>query len=244
MLNMTKAEWDKQNVEQAEIPLILERELKVTISNDEAKKFYDEHGASFETPEMVRAAHILVMTRDANTGAELSEELKASKKKTAEDILKRARAGEDFGKLAAAYSDDSSTKDKGGELTVARGQLPNAKDFEDAAFSLKTNQVSDLVSSPFGYHVIKVYEKMPAKKEPFAGPTTKTAMVKQDGENVTIKEYLSAQIIQKQLPEYLKKLWKDASVEILDVRLKIDDSGDMPAVPSSSTNRPAAPGGR
>jgi parvulin-like peptidyl-prolyl isomerase len=73
----------------------------------------------------------------------------------AEDILKRARAGEDFAALAKQYSDDPGSKDKGGDLGwFGRGQM--VKPFEDAAFALKDNQISDIVESPFGYHIIQV----------------------------------------------------------------------------------------
>ena len=79
-----------------------------------------------------------------------------------EGLLKRARAGEDFAKLAKEYSEDPGSKDKGGEYKFPRGQM--VPEFEAAAFSLKTNQVSDIVTTSFGYHIIKLSEKIPAQK--------------------------------------------------------------------------------
>ncbi len=239
ILNVTKQEWDKLNIDQATIPIVLERELKVNVTEAEAKQYYDENTATFETPEMVRAAHILIGTRDPATGAEMSDDQKAARKKQAEDLLKRARGGEDFAKLAKQYSDDPGSKDEGGEYTFPRGKMVAA--FEEAAFALNTNQVSDIVTTPFGYHIIKLYEKLPAKKEPFTGLETKTALLKSDGQSITVREILSSQAIQKQLPDYFQKVEKEAGVEILDPKLKVDDTPvPMPRMPGpASTNRPS-----
>lgn len=82
----------------------------------------------------------------------------------AEDVLKRVRAGEDFGELAKQYSGDPGSKDKGGDLGwFKRGQM--VKPFEDAAFSLQPGQVSDVIETDFGFHIIKVEEKRTAKDE-------------------------------------------------------------------------------
>ena len=81
----------------------------------------------------------------------------------ADDVLKRVRAGEDFGELAKQFSGDG-TKDKGGDLGwFKRGAM--VKGFEDAAFSLQPGQVSDVVETEFGYHIIKVDERRTGKDE-------------------------------------------------------------------------------
>ena len=81
-------------------------------------------------------------------------------------------------------------------------------EFEAAAFSLNTNQVSDIITTQFGYHIIKLSEKIPAKK-------MELAKVSQD-----IKDYLKGQSVQKELPQYMDKVKKEAGVEIVDERLK------------------------
>ncbi|MBE0536221.1 MAG: peptidylprolyl isomerase [Phycisphaerae bacterium] len=131
-----------------------------TITDEEAKAFYDENTAQFGSPEQVRASHILIKSDD-----QMDEAAKAEAKKKAEDILAKARAGEDFAQLAAEHSEDPGSKSRGGEYTFPRGQM--VKPFEDAAFGMEPGQISDLVPTQFGYHIIKLSEKIPAKTESF-----------------------------------------------------------------------------
>src|SRR4029450_5651220 len=82
-------------------------------------------------------------------------------------ILARARAREDFATLAKESSEDPGSAPKGGDLgTFGRGQMVPA--FEQAAFALKPGEVSGIVETPFGFHIIKVTERIPARKLPFA----------------------------------------------------------------------------
>lgn len=208
------AEW----TESATAESVLKRELKVNITDEDAKKFYDDNPARFEQPEMVRASHILLLTTDPKTNAELAEAQKAAKHKELEGILKRARAGEDFAALAKEYSEDPGSKDKGGEYKFPKGQM--MPEFEAAAFSLNTNQISDIVTTKYGYHIIKLSEKIPAQKVPFTKAQT------------DIKDGLTQQALQKQFPEYLTKLKKEAGVEILDEKLKPKETADTPGLPA------------
>jgi parvulin-like peptidyl-prolyl isomerase len=204
----TPEELRAKMTEECTAQAVMERELNIKISDEDVKKFYDENPSKFEQPEMVRASHVLVSTRDAEN-KELPEDQKAAKKKKAEDILKRARGGEDFAKLAKEFSDDPGSKDKGGEYTFPRGQM--VPEFENTAFSLKVDEISDLVPTQFGYHIIKLSEKIPAKK-------VELSKVAPD-----VKEYLKQQAMQKrdtEIKDYLVKLSKEANVEILDETLK------------------------
>ena len=201
------------------------RVLKVNITDADARKYYDANPARFEKPEMVRASHILLITRDTATQTDLSEDKKAAKHKQMEDLLKRARDGEDFAKLAKEYSEDPGSKDKGGEYKFARGQM--VPEFEAAAFSLKTNQVSDIVNSSYGYHIIKLSEKIPAQKVEFAEAAS------------DLKEGLAQQAMQKELPDYIQKLRKEAGVEILDEKLRPTETSAMPGLPGDQP--PAQP---
>jgi peptidyl-prolyl cis-trans isomerase C len=217
VMGTTSEEVIKRWTEAATAESVLKRELKVNITDEDAKKYYDDNPARFEEPEQVRASHILLMTVDPKTNAELTEDQKAAKRKQMEGLLKRARAGEDFAKLAKEYSEDPGSKDKGGEYTFARGRM--VPEFEAAAFSLATNQVSDIITTRYGYHIIKLYEKIPARKVEFA---------KADSD---IKDGLTQQAVQKQYPDYIAKLKKDAGVEILDEKLKAIELPQPQAAP-------------
>jgi parvulin-like peptidyl-prolyl isomerase len=212
---LDEAKLRAQLTEQATAEQVLVRELKVVVTDDQVRKFYDDNPSKFEEPEKVRAAHVLIATKDMQANLELSEDQKKEKLKIAEDVLKKAKDGADFGKLAKEYSDDPGSKDKGGEYTFPRGQMVPI--FEAAAFALKTNEISALITTPFGYHIIKSYERIPAKK------------VELDRASPDIKQYLTAQEIQKLLPDYYKKIRTEANVEIKDDNLKLVEPTEPPA---------------
>ncbi|MEK7707615.1 MAG: peptidylprolyl isomerase [Verrucomicrobiota bacterium] len=221
-VGMTEEELRAKMAEEATAQAVLERELNVTVTEDAVKKFYDENPARFEEPEKVRASHILLSTLDSATRQPLSDDKKSAKRKQAEDLLKRARAGEDFAKLAQEYSEDPGSKDKGGEYTFPRGAM--VPEFEAAAFSLNTNQISDIVTTQFGYHIIRLSEKIPAHK-------IELAKVADD-----LKEGLKRQELEKLLPNYIEKLKQEGNVEILDEKLKPKEVGPDAAAKPAKTN--------
>ncbi|HVO31550.1 MAG TPA: peptidylprolyl isomerase [bacterium] len=146
------------------IKKLLEKEVmsKVTVSDKDAKKFYDENPDKFQEPEQVHAAHVLVTV---DKGAD--DKTKAEKKKEATQVLADAKAGKDFAQLAKDHSGDPGSKDKGGDLGFfPRGEMVKA--FEDAAFALKNpGDLSDVVETPYGFHVIKLVERKPSHVVPF-----------------------------------------------------------------------------
>lgn len=197
---------------------------KVIVSDADVKKFFDDNPAQFEEPEMVHGYHILILAVD-KTGTPLPEADNAAKKKTADSLLKRIKNGEDISKLAKDFSDDPSAKENNGEFTLPRGRMP--LEFASAAFSLQTNQVSDVVTSKLGYHIIKLIEKLPARKLEFA-------KVSPD-----IRNYLEMQEMQKILPDVSAKLQKEAGVQILDEELKkIEDTAAADAALKPSMKMP------
>lgn len=130
------------------------------LSDDQLRQFYEANKDQFRTPERVKVRHILVKTM------EKPKDQEEALKKKAEDLLKQIKAGADFAELARKNSDDTVSAAKGGDLDwVARGQT--VKPFEEAAFSLKPKELSGLVKSEFGFHIIQPMEKEAARLKPF-----------------------------------------------------------------------------
>jgi peptidyl-prolyl cis-trans isomerase C len=196
------AQWTKAMTGEA----VLKREFKINVTDKDARKFYEENPKEFEVPETVRISHILLMTLDPKTGAPLPADQQAAKRKRIDELLKRARAGEDFAKLAREFSEDSVSKERGGEYQFVRGKM--VPEVEATAFTLKTNEISDVVTSKYGYHIIKLSEKTPAHKLEYAAAAAE------------IKRTLTQHEIAQQFPEFIAKLREEAEVEILDETLK------------------------
>jgi len=169
---------------------------KVGVSEEDIKAYYESHKDEFKTPEMVRSRHILIKT---DPSASDNDKKKARGK--AEEILKKIKAGEDFAKLASDVSDDTGSKPKGGELGFfPKGRM--VKSFEDAAFSLKPGEVSGIVETQFGYHIIKVEEKKEPGMEPF------------DTAKEKIKQKLLQERTKTKVTEFIEKAMKEANIEV------------------------------
>jgi peptidyl-prolyl cis-trans isomerase D len=132
----------------------------VQVSDDMLKLQYMANIQQYQVPNRVHAEHILFMTV-GKTDAEVEEI-----KKKAEDVLKQVKKGGKFEDLAKKYSEDPGSKDKGGDLSwITQGQT--VPEFEKTAFSLPAGQVSDLVKTQYGFHIIKVVEKETAHTKSF-----------------------------------------------------------------------------
>lgn len=131
------------------------------VTDDELNKVYRDNLQQFQVPNRVHAEHILLLT-SGKTDAEVAEI-----KKKAEDILAQARKkGANFEELAKKYSEDPGSKAKGGDLGwVLQGQT--VPEFEKAAFSLNKGEISDLIKTQYGFHIIKVLDKDTAHTKTF-----------------------------------------------------------------------------
>ena len=126
------------------------------ITENDLRDYYNTHIDEYKKEE-IKASHILITTLN-DMGEPLSEEETAKKESEAQDILARIKQGEDFEALAKEYSDDKASASNGGDLGYfAKGVM--VPEFEEAAFKLEKGQVSDVVKSSFGYHIIKVDDK-------------------------------------------------------------------------------------
>lgn len=127
--------------------------LKMQVTEEDSKRFYNENAAKFQSDEKRRASHILI-----GFGPGATPEAKAQAKKKAEEILAEVKKNPaKFAELAKKNSQDPGSAEKGGDLGMfGRGAMVKA--FEDAAYSMKPGQVSDLVQSEFGFHIIKLTE--------------------------------------------------------------------------------------
>ena len=207
-VGMTAEQFRAQILEQAIAESVVDREIRAKriITESQAREFYDKNPRLFQEPEQVRATHILFATQDAKTGQDLPTEQKLEKRRVAEKVLDRAKKGEDFAALVKEFSEDVTSKDKGGEYTLARMKDTPSRatvpEFEAAAFSLGTNQVSDIVTTRFGYHIIKSLERIPVRPMEFARVEER------------IKKSLLQQEVEKELPGYIEKLRKSADVQI------------------------------
>jgi peptidyl-prolyl cis-trans isomerase C len=165
-------------------------------SDAEARDFYAKNPDRFKEEESVRASHILVRV-DPNADAAT----KAKAKSTIDTVLKKAKAGEDFGKLAQNYSQDGSAA-QGGDLNFfPKGQM--VPEFSTVAFALKTGEISDVVTTQFGYHIIKVTDRKPGRVVPF------------EEAQPQIKQFLEGQKKQQHADSFIDGLKKKAKIEIL-----------------------------
>jgi len=149
----------------------------VTVSDEETKKYYDDNAETlFMVPEQVKASHILIKFAIPE-GQELNDTIKAEAKTKITDIQEQLNNGADFAELAKQYSEDTASAVNGGDIGfISKGQT--VAEFEEAAFALGVGQLSEIVETTFGYHIIKCIEKQ--------SPYVKTYDEVKD----TIKSYL------------------------------------------------------
>ncbi len=166
---------------------------KIEVPEEELKAYYEEHPDFFKTPEQVKASHILIKC-DPNAGD--AERTEARKK--IERVKEKLEEGGIFADLAQGYSEGPS-KDNGGALGyIQRGQT--VKPFEEAAFALKPGEISDIVETKFGFHLIQVTDKKPAGMKSF------------EESKERIQQYLQRSKVSESVAAYLESLKEEADI--------------------------------
>lgn len=217
---VSNADFTEDLKTQIKIKKLLDSIEKINISDSDTKKYYDSHKAEFTHPEQVRASHILVLSntidliksikeknKDISTedlNKEVEKQMAANKAK-AESILAEVKKNpDDFAKIAKKSSDDKASAERGGEL----GFFPKdamVPEFANVAFSMKPNTIHEtIVQSPYGYHIIKVTDRMEAGTAPY------------DKIKDEIKFYLETQKQIEVLKKFTDGLLKNAKIEYLD----------------------------
>jgi parvulin-like peptidyl-prolyl isomerase len=190
-------------IERAISENVMDRELRtrIEVTPERVRQYFDENRKRFEVPETLRVAHILLAAVDPATRRELPADQKLAKRELADKVAARARAGEDFAALVREFSDDPVTKETGGELRLVRGQA--APEFEGAAASLAVGQISDVVVTAYGFHILKLLERTPPRTPDFAEVEER------------IREALVNAEMDRLMPSYLDKVKQEAEVQVL-----------------------------
>jgi len=217
--NISNAQFTEDLKTQIKIRKLINSVEKVKITDADAQKYYDTHKQEFVHGEQVRASHILISANllemirtmkeknpDMNPtdmNAEIEKQM-AKQKEKAEAILAEVKKNPDnFAKIASQKSDDKASAQRGGEL----GFFPKeamVPEFSKAAFSMKPNTISDLVQTNYGYHIIKVTDRIEAGTTPFI-------KVKDE-----LKFYLETQKQIAILKDLTAGLMKNAQIKYLD----------------------------
>ncbi len=195
-MNLSEDEVKAQIKRGLSIKELIDQQItsKVVITDEESKAYYDKNPQMFKQPEQIKASHILI-----KVDAKADEAKKAEARQKIEEVQQKLKDGGDFAALAKEYSEGPSSA-KGGDLGYfRRGQM--VKPFEEAALALKPNEVSDVVETRFGYHLIKVYDNKPEQTLAYADVKDK------------IIQRLKQEEIEKEAVQYVDKLKKDAKIE-------------------------------
>ena len=217
---ISNAQFTEDLATQIKIKKLVNSIQKINISDNDAQKYYNSHKNEFTHGEQVRASHILISANTIEliqqvkaknpdiTPTELNkiiDEKLASQKVKAEAILAEVKKNPDnFAKIAEKNSDDKASGERGGELGFFSKEAM-VPEFANAAFSMKPNTISEtVVQSPYGYHIIKVTDRIEAGTTPFV-------KVKDE-----LKYYLETQKQIEVLKDLTAGLMKNAKIEYLN----------------------------
>jgi len=168
----------------------------VQVTHDELQSYYNQHRDQYRMAEQAKVSHILIKTPLPGPDGKVDEKGVAEAQRRAEDLLKQLKAGAKFEDLARKYSEDTGSAKEGGSLGwIGKGRT--VPEFEKAAFSLPKGQISDLVKSSYGFHIIRVDDRQDAHM--------KTLEEVKDQIEPILKQQKAQQIAQKQAEDLLQQ---------------------------------------
>ncbi len=187
------------------------------VTRDQLQAYYNQHRDEYRVPEQAKVSHILIKTPLPGPDGKVDEKGVAAAQKRAEDLLKQLKAGAKFEDLAKKYSEDPGSAKEGGSLGwIGKGRT--VPEFEKAAFSLPKGQISDLVKSSYGFHIIRVDDRQDAHM--------KTLDEVKDQIEPTLKQQMAQVVAQKQaedLAQAAKTKGLDAAASAKGVPLVTSD---------------------
>jgi peptidyl-prolyl cis-trans isomerase C len=198
-VNLSEETLKSQIREELAVQRLLEKDvlINIKVSEQDTQSFYDSNHEHFKEPEKVRASHILIKSKPDDDPVNKEE-----RRKKLEAVKERLGQGEDFAVLAKEFSHCPSSE-KGGDLGYfARGKM--VKPFEEAAFSMKPGEVSDIVVSSFGFHLIKVTDKKPER------------IISYNESKEKIKQHLQRVKFLEEKNSYVAELKKRGKVELYE----------------------------
>lgn len=194
---LSPATFEAQLLERATCEEVMDRELRpqLGVTPEKIREFYDKNAADFRQPERLRLLQVVLSLRNAG-GTALTETEKIEKKNLGTQLVERARKGDDFVALIKQYSDDPAGRERGGEYVFPVGKM--VPEFEVAVMGLATNQISDVISTPYAFHIVKPLERLPGEQTPFEKLSDQ------------IKLRLELEATQAKLPEFQKQMFEAA----------------------------------
>lgn len=242
---VTSAQFKKDLSDEVKIQKLVDTLSVVSVSDKDAMDFYKKNADKFKNPDKVRASHILVSANqeelkakiaateegkkmtEAQLNAEVQKQMNEQKAKAQKLLAEVKKDQKSFAKIAKENSDDTQSAQQGGDLGFF-GKEEMVEPFSKAAFSMKPNTISEVIQTPYGYHIILVTDRQKAGTEPFD-------KVKGD-----IKEYLTNQEKVKVLQQFVDTLKNNAKIEYNDP--SFDPKALQNALKEQAKNNPALMG--
>ena len=242
---VTSAQFKKDLFDEVKIQKLVDTLSVVSVSDKDAMNFYKKNADKFKNPDKVRASHILVSANqeelkakiaateegkkmtEAQLNAEVQKQMNEQKAKAQKLLAEVKKDQKSFAKIAKENSDDTQSAQQGGDLGFF-GKEEMVEPFSKAAFSMKPNTISEVIQTPYGYHIILVTDRQKAGTEPFD-------KVKGD-----IKEYLTNQEKVKVLQQFVDTLKNNAKIEYNDP--SFDPKALQNALKEQAKNNPALMG--